>query len=49
MCLQNETFFTQSVIIEGTEKVLPVGNSKYKFSFKLPDTAKSSFSSTYAR
>ena len=40
--MQNETFFSQSIIIEGSEKVLPQGNSKYKFEFSLPDDAKSS-------
>ena len=39
---QNETFFSQSIIIEGSEKLLPQGNSKYKFEFSLPEDAKSS-------
>jgi len=41
----NETFFTQSIIIEGTEKILPVGNSKYKFEFQLPEDGRGSFHS----
>ena len=45
---KNETFFSQSIIIEGTEKVLPQGNSKYKFEFTLPEDAKSSFKSNFA-
>lgn len=39
---QNETFFSQTIIIEGSEKLLPQGNSKYKFEFSLPEDAKSS-------
>ena len=45
---QNETFFSQSVIIEGSEKVLPQGNSKYKFEFNLPEDAKSSLKTDQA-
>ena len=45
---QNETFFSQSVIIEGSEKVLPQGNSKYKFEFSLPEDAKSSLKTDQA-
>ncbi len=40
--VHTETFFSQSIIIEGSEKVLPQGNSKYKFEFSLPEDAKSS-------
>ena len=46
--LQNTTFFQQSIIIEGNEKILPVGNSKYKFEFDLPEDGKGSFSSEFA-
>ena len=48
LCFQNTTFFQQSIIIEGNEKVLPVGNSKYKFEFDLPEDGKGSFSSDFA-
>lgn len=44
----NETFFSQSIIIEGSEKLLPQGNSKYKFEFLLPEEARSSLSSEFA-
>ena len=45
---QNKTFFSQSIIIEGSEKVLPQGNSKYKFEFSLPEDAKSSLKTDLA-
>ena len=45
---QNETFFSQSIIIEGSEKLLPQGNSKYKFEFSLPEDAKSSLKTDLA-
>eukprot|EP00090_Calanus_glacialis_P029161 TRINITY_DN46794_c0_g1_i1.p1 TRINITY_DN46794_c0_g1~~TRINITY_DN46794_c0_g1_i1.p1 ORF type:complete len:383 (+),score=115.83 TRINITY_DN46794_c0_g1_i1:68-1150(+) len=44
---KNVTFFKQAIILEGEEKELPVGMSKYSFSFELPEDGKSSFQGTH--
>ena len=46
-CERNVTFFTHSTILEGEEKELPVGMSKYQFSFPLPEDGKSSFKESF--
>ena len=38
------TFFTDNIIIDGMEQVLPVGTKKYKFEFEIPKDGHNSFS-----
>ena len=38
------TFFTDNIIIDGKEQVLPVGTKKYKFEFEIPKDGHNSFS-----
>ena len=43
MFAQNVTFFTDNIIIDGKEQVLPVGTKKYKFEFEIPKDGHNSF------
>ena len=46
---QHVMFFKHSIVLEGEEKELAVGMSKYNFSFDLPKDGKSSFEGKYGK